>query len=108
MSDQESAGSGFAHDGIAVSHLRVDDPGALATHAKRQPVAFRCTRQVAIDRGDIGMTAGHGGDQDWVAQAMAQELHRGIDRVQVYLRQRLMHQVDISPAGSLGRGKVPR
>src|SRR5581483_12414001 len=80
---QKSARGGLAYDSVAMSHLRVDDPGTLTTHAKRQPVVFRSPCQGAIDSSNIGMAASHGGDQHWISQCMAQEMYPGIDGVQV-------------------------
>ena len=60
---------------------------ALRAHAHRHAGRLGPRRQVAVDPAGLAGTAGHAGDEQRRRQPLAEEGHRGVDRVEVDLGQ---------------------
>src|SRR5579859_792318 len=99
--DQKGSGGMAARHAIAGSHSGIDNSSTLAANAERQTILFSGTSQVTIDFSNIGMATRQRRDKNRVAQLPTEEGDRGIDLVHVYLRESLMHQMDIIPIGTL-------
>src|SRR5207248_10850091 len=69
-------------------------------------IAFCCPCQIAINGSDVWMAACERRHEDRITQGVSQEGDRGIDLVQIYLRQRLMYELYIIPICSLLGGNI--
>jgi hypothetical protein len=97
--DHERVRRVLAHDRVGRLQRRVDERGALAAEADRESVALRGACERRVERGRAVVPAGHAGDQQRRGERAAQQRRRQVDVVEVDLRQRLVHERDVVPAG---------
>ena len=85
------------HDRVRRGELRLLQRGALRSDAHRDPDLGRGLREVRIDLFPHAESPGHRGDDEGRPELLAEELHAQIDRVQVDLREGIVHEADVVP-----------
>ena len=84
VGNEKCIGGILAGHRVALGHSGIDDGGPLAADTEGNVILFRCSREVAVDRRNFGMSSGERGDEDGVAQSASKKGDGGIDLVQIY------------------------
>ena len=93
-------------DREVIEHVGVLQPHAHRAESHRDPARLRRDRQVTVGVAALVRAAGHAGDHQRQSQIGAKEVGRGVDLLQVQLRQRFVLEANQLETGAYRAGDV--